>query len=146
MNSSESAKLMANAAKKLYLNDKYLRMVKRVNMNGDSKLGVDRPTKKNLENTMQALDTIDEKNIEEVKQFFDEFMHAPGYEILTADFTDWSDSPKYIEGINSNRLKKFAYFLNETWKCLYKKCDLNVLPIGAISSHLPMKHPFIVPG
>ena len=29
---------------------------------------------------------------------------------------------------------------------MYKKCDFNVLAIGAISSHLPMKHPFIVPG
>lgn len=135
-----------NNAKKLYLNDKYLRMVKRVNTNGDSKLGVDRPTKKTLEKTLEALYATNENNFDEVKKFFDNYMHPPGYEIRPADFTDWSDSPKYIESINSNRLKKFSYFLNETWKSLYKKCDLNILSKGAVSSHLPMKYPFIVPG
>jgi hypothetical protein len=141
-----SLEILISNAKKLYLNDKYLRMVKIVNMNGDSKSGVDRPTKTTLDKTLEALYATDEDKIEDVKKFFDEFMLEPGYEITRAEFTDWSDSPKYIESINSDSLKKFSYFLNETWKCLYKKVDFRLLVKGSVSSHLPMQHPFIVPG
>ena len=121
-------------------------MSKKTHLNGDSKLGVDRPTKTTFQKTLETLNATNENNIDEVNKFFANCMHVPGYEIRTAEFTDWSDSPKYVQTINSDKLKRFSYFLNETWKKLYKKCDLDVLAKGAISSHLPMKHPFIVPG
>jgi alpha,alpha-trehalase len=54
--------------------------------------------------------------------------------------------PKYIESFKSEQLRNFAYSLNDIWLDLHKKCDHSILVDGAVSSHLPMKHPFLVPG
>jgi alpha,alpha-trehalase len=65
---------------------------------------------------------------------------------VKADFTDWKTSPKYIDKIKSPSLKKFSLALNDIWKDLYKRLDLTLLMPGAVSSHLPIKNPFVVPG
>jgi len=65
---------------------------------------------------------------------------------VKADFTDWKTSPKYIDKIKSPSLKKFSLALNDIWKDLYKRFDLTLLMPGAVSSHLPIKNPFVVPG
>ena len=121
-------------------------MVKLANVSVDSKPGVDRPTKKSIEEVLQALSIVNENNSADANQFVYEYMHEPGFEIVMANFVDWSPAPKYIEQLKSDDLRKFSYSLNEIWLDLYKKCDHSVLTQGAVSSHLPMKHPFIVPG
>ena len=56
-------------ASKLYLNKKYLRLVKLACECSDSKLGVDRPTKRSLEEVLVHLNAADEKSINDALNF-----------------------------------------------------------------------------
>ena len=107
---------------------------------------MDRPTKKSLEEVLEKLSIVEDEDCNGAVQFVEECLHEPGYEITSASFSDWKERPKYVENLQSDDLRKFAYSLNQIWLDLYKKCDHSVLNQGAVSSHLPMKHPFIVPG
>lgn len=51
----------------LYLNEKYLRVVKLAHRAGDSKAVVDRATKKPIEDVLDALKTLNESNLDEIK-------------------------------------------------------------------------------
>ena len=133
-------------AKKLYLNDKYLKLIHLAYENIDSKSVVDRATKKSLDEVLNALENLDENNLDSIRLFVDEYLHEPGYEIVKANLTDWKHFPKYIDSIKNDNLKQFSLALNEIWKDLYKRLDTKKLSIGAVSSHLPLKNPFIVPG
>ena len=134
-NATKKEKVSDNA-KKLYLNEKYLRVIKRASPTMDSKFGVDRPTKKALAEVLVALDRVDETSYEEARAFVHDYLHEPGFEIVKATFIDWSSTPKYIDSLKSESLRSLAYYLNETWKNLYKKCDHGVLPKLAVSSHV----------
>jgi hypothetical protein len=131
-----SNQVRVEAAKKLYLNEKYLRLVKLANPNEDSKFGVDRPTKKPLEEVLEKLEIVDENDVDGAVQFVEEYLHKPGYEITSASFSDWNALPKYVETLQSEELRNFAYSLNEIWLDLYKKCDHSILAQGAVSSHV----------
>ncbi|RNA16786.1 Neutral trehalase [Brachionus plicatilis] len=134
------------AAADFYSNEKYLRALKRLNPNADSKSIVDRATKKPLHEVLAALDALDEFNLEDVQNFVDLFLHPPGVEIKAAKLTDWSDQPDILHRLQNKELKEFFGALNRQWLDLYKAFDAEMLGPGSVSSHLPMLHPFIVPG
>lgn len=133
-------------ASKLYLNEKYLRVVKLAYMDSDSKMIVDRATKKPLEQVLHALNELNINNLVDIKNFVDIYMHEPGIEIIKANLTDWNQVPRFVQRLENAELKKFSLALNRIWLDLHKKFDLSKLDNGCVSSHLPMKHPFIVPG
>jgi neutral trehalase len=133
-------------ARALYMNEKFLRVVKLVNQEVDSKHIVDRATKKPLSQVVEALEKLDESNFSEIRAFVDEFFHEPGIEIVKASFVDWKPEPKYLDKIESEELKHFSLSINKIWLDLYKKFDHSMLDAGSVSSHLAMKHPFLVPG
>ena len=133
-------------AKKLYLNDKYLKLIHSAYDKIDSKSVVDRPTKKPLDQVLKALNDLDENDLHGIRLFVDEFLHEPGYEIVIANFSDWRASPKYIDAIKDENLKNFSLALHHIWQDLYKQMDTEKLIEGAVSSHLPIKNPFVVPG
>lgn len=143
---SKKVKSYTEDAKELYMNEKYLKAVKLLDKSADSKSIVDRPTKKPLREVLEALNLLDQTNVDEIKKFVNECLHEPGFDIIKAEFKDWTPTPKFIDEIKSEELKRFSYAINEIWRDLYKKFDSSILKQGAISSHIPMKHPFIVPG
>ena len=107
---------------------------------------MDRPTKKSLDEVLEKLSIVEEGDFNGAVQFVEECLHEPGYEITRASFSDWKSTPTYLENLKSKDLRNFAYSLNEIWLDLYKKCDHSVLNNGAVSSHIPLPYPFIVPG
>jgi len=131
---------------KLYMNEKFLRCVKKVNPNVDSKSIVDRATRKPIEQVLMALDDLDEHNLDQVQQFVDTHLHEPGIEIIRAELTDWVEEPRFLKHINSEELRHFCTALNRVWLDLYKKLDMSKLEQECVTSHLPMRYPFIVPG
>lgn len=133
-------------AKELYLNEKYLRALKNLFKKDDSKHIVDRATKRPIGIVLDALEKLDEDNLEEIEKFVDEYLHEPGYEITEAPLTDWKQVPSFVKNIKNEDLKSFTIHLHEIWRKLYKKIDYSKLCRFCVSSHLPMKHPFIVPG
>lgn len=76
----------------------------------------------------------------------DKYLHEPGYEIENAHFCDWQSRPKFIEYLNEEDLIEFSLALNRIWLDLYKRVNTSKLADGGVSSHLPMRHPFVVPG
>ena len=140
------SRIFEDEAKNLYLNDKYLRLINLAFENIDSKSIVDRATKMSLNTVLTALNKLDVSDLDQIRKFASMYFHEPGYEIVKAEFTDWKPSPKYIDNISNPSLKKFSLALNDIWKDLYKKLDLSLLNPGAVSSHLPIKNPFVVPG
>lgn len=141
-----SLNLIIAEAEKLYLNEKYLRAMKLVRLHPDSKMAVDRATKRPLDETLRALDTLNLDNIEQIRQFVDEYLFEPGIEIVRANLSDWSPIPKYVFELKSQELISFALGLNRIWHDLFKRVDLSKLTNGRVSSHLPMRHGFVVPG
>lgn len=137
---------MEEDARSLYMNEKFLRVVKLVNQDVDSKHIVDRPTKKPLSQVLAALEKLDESNLDDIRAFVDECLHEPGIEIVRASFIDWKSEPRYLDKIESEELKRFSLSINKIWLDLYKKFDDTKLDAGSVSSHLAMKHPFLVPG
>jgi alpha,alpha-trehalase len=135
-----------NQASKLYLNEKYLRVVKLADVDADSKEIVDRATKKPLSDVLVALDALNINSIIQIRDFVKTNLHEAGYEITSANLTDWSPVPRFIHKLKQPVLKRFALALNRIWLDLYKKFDLNKLETGCVSSHLPMRYPFVVPG
>ncbi len=133
-------------AEKLYLNPKYLRVVKSAFPTCDSKSIVDRATKRPLKNVLADLDALSEENLEEIRKFVAYNFKLPGAEITCANLTDWREEPGFIRKIKHPELKRFSVELNKIWLELYKKFDVEKLGAECVSSHLPMKHPFIVPG
>lgn len=57
----------SHAPAALYLNQKYLRVVKLAHRAGDSKAVVDRATKRPIDQVLVALKTLDETNLDEIK-------------------------------------------------------------------------------
>lgn len=133
-------------AEKLYLNEKYLRAMKLARLHPDSKMAVDRATKRPLDECLRALDELDLDNIEKIRQFADQYLYEPGIEIVRANLSDWSPIPKYVFELKNQELITFALGLNKIWQDLYKRVDLSKLTDGRVSSHLPMRHGFVVPG
>lgn len=133
-------------AEKLYLNEKYLRLVKLANLRVDSKSIVDRATKRPLNEVLNDLEKLNESNLTEINLFINKNLHEPGIEIIKANYTDWSEKPKFLESLRKEKLVLFAKSLNKIWLDLYKRFDFSKLENGSVSSHLPMKYPFIVPG
>lgn len=133
-------------AEKLYLNEKFLRVVKMANKNVDSKSIVDRATKKPIEQVLKALDNLDESKVEDIEYFIETCLHEPGIEITKADLVDWREEPEFLQELKNNDLISFSKSLNKIWLDLYKKFDSTKLDENCVSSHLPMKYPFVVPG
>lgn len=131
-------------SKKLYLSSKYLRAHKLAFPALDSKTAVDRPTKQPLDQVLAALRHLNETNPDEIRSFVFKYLDEPGSEIVAANLTDWVETPRFVESIKDDQLREFAIELNRIWRELYKQVDR--LGDGCISSHLPMKHPFVVPG
>lgn len=144
-NNNNNSEYLA-AAVDFYSNDKYLRALKRLQPNSDSKSIVDRATKKPLDQVLAALDSLDEFNMQDVQNFVSDFLHEPGVEIKSANLTDWTEQPEIVHSLHNNELKEFFHALNKQWLDLYKTFDSSMLESGSVSSHLPMLHPFIVPG
>ncbi len=135
-----------NNAIKLYLNKKYLQVVRLANDTIDSKTIVDRPTKKPIEQVLEALEKIQENDKQAAINFVNDYLGEPGSEILKTGPTDWSNSPSFLTLLKSNELKKFGKALNDIWLDLYRKVDDRIFSKGFVTSHLPMVHPFVVPG
>ncbi|RNA36153.1 trehalase isoform X1, partial [Brachionus plicatilis] len=149
MNSNSQDKFMKHEiieAAKLYMNEKFLRCVKKANPNADSKSIVDRATRRPIEQVLMALQDLDEHNLEQIQQFVDTHLHEPGIEIIRAELTDWVEHPRFLKNIQSEELRHFCTALNRVWLDLYKKLDMSKLEHECVTSHLPMRHPFIVPG
>lgn len=134
------------SAESLYLNEKYLRAMKLVQPGVDSKSIVDRATKQPLDAVLVALESLDERNVEEIREFVRVYLHEPGMEIVNAELLDWNCEPAFLANIRNDHLRQFSMHLNQTWKDLYKKFDTSLLGPGCVSSHLAMRHPFVVPG
>jgi alpha,alpha-trehalase len=141
-----NTRAFSNQAEQLYLNEKYLRVVKLANERVDSKYIVDRATRRPVHQVLASLRSLDETNLDEIRRFVEHNLHEPGVEITRAEFTDWTHSPRFVQTLKSDKLKHFSLELNRIWLDLYKKFDTDKLDANCVSSHLPMKHPFIVPG
>lgn len=133
-------------AEQLYFNEKFLRVVKLANENVDSKSIVDRATKRPVEQVFRALDALDETNLDQIEKFIDDYLHEPGVEIIKAKLSDWQEEPSFLGSLNNQELKQFFKSLNSQWVDLYKQFDSRMLQDNCVSSHLPMKYPFVVPG
>lgn len=133
-------------AKRLYLNPKYIQLVKTHNRTADTKSIVDRPTKRPLNEVLEALEAANEHDIEQAQAFVRDYLAEPGSDLIQSALIDWNERPALVEKLTSNELKHFTIELNKIWLDLARAYDSNILKNGYISSHLQMKNPFLVPG
>ena len=135
-----------NDSSRLYLNKKFLQVGRLANSTVDSKAIVDRPTKQSIDEVFNALEAIQDNDQEAAIKFVKDYLGEPGSEILKTGPIDWKSSPQFINDLQSLELKRLGKALNEIWLDLYRKVDPNQFSNGLVTSHLPMIHPFVVPG
>jgi alpha,alpha-trehalase len=107
---------------------------------------VDRPSKRAINEVLNALNNVPDNNQTAAIEFIGTYLDEPGSEIIKTAPIDWVNSPKFINDLQSNELKQFGKALNDIWLDLCRKVKPDQFLNGLVTSHLPMVHPFIVPG
>lgn len=131
-------------SKSIYLNDKFIRLVKKANETVDTKSIVDRPLKRPINEVLNSLDTYNENTTQlEAQEFVNKYLYDPGYDVYTAELTEWRPKPRFIRQLKNPLIRRLSEALHNTWRDLYKGFKFNP---EMVSSHLPMKNEFIVPG
>lgn len=83
---------------------------------------------------------------QEVERFVTSSFEPAGYEFEDWDPTDWTASPKFLQRIQDDVLRKFGSDLNHIWKMLGRKMKEDVRINEELYSIIYVPNPVIVPG
>ncbi|KAJ8675860.1 hypothetical protein QAD02_011646 [Eretmocerus hayati] len=149
---------------KIYCEGDLLHAVQLLRVFGDSKEFVDLPMKRSSEEILtsfvklideskinvSAFDYVNETELARYREIIGYFIHENfGGEnelMQPANLTDWRDNPSFIEFIQDDSYKEWAYNLNEIWKNLAREMSENVRDHPERHSLIYVNNSFVVPG
>ncbi|RKP26544.1 Six-hairpin glycosidase-like protein, partial [Syncephalis pseudoplumigaleata] len=118
----------------LYCPGNILDVVQSARLEKDSKYFVDQPTSKPLAQVLSAFEALPKNPTrDQVKAFVDANFLPAGTEIAPANLTDYQEHPGFLSRIKDENLRRFAHAKD----AICRDC---------VSSALPARHPFVVPG
>lgn len=85
-------------------------------------------------------------NKHQVEKFVNDTFEYPGAEFEDWDPSDWTATPKFLQNIEDDELRKFGSDLNHIWKLLGRKMRDDVRINEELYSIIYVPHPVIVPG
>ncbi|KAI8051017.1 glycoside hydrolase [Syncephalis plumigaleata] len=131
----------------LYCPGHFLDVVQSAHLEKDSKYFVDQPTSKPLAQVLSAFNALPKNPTkEQVKAFVDANFLPPGTEIAPANLVDYKENPSFLAEIKDENLRRFAHAVHKKWKNLGRVFHKDAICSDCVSSALPARHPFVVPG
>ena len=133
----------------IYCHGPLLDAVQRSGLFGDSKRFVDMPTKKPEQTILAAFRRLDDpSDLGRLEQFVQENFYPAGYELRKVRPRDWHEGIRLIAAIPDPKVRELAATVHGKWRGLLRQSDHSHKRLceGCVSSHLPLPHPFVVPG
>lgn len=114
----------------------------------DSKHFVDMKMKRSSNETLTSFQAFMKSvnyspNKHQVEKFVNDTFEPPGYEFEDWDPADWTASPKFLQNIEDDELRKFGSDLNQIWKLLGRKMRDDVRINEQLYSIIYVPHPEI---
>ncbi|KAJ8655863.1 hypothetical protein O0I10_008527 [Lichtheimia ornata] len=130
----------------IYCEGPLLKTVQLAKLYPDSKTFVDKPTSKPLDQVIEAFEAMgDNPSTDSIRNFVDANFLEEGTELQPVNLSVKADLP-LLDKIDDLTYRGWASQIHQYWSNLTFKFDLNQLCDGCVSSILPVKRPFVVPG
>ncbi|XP_018343589.1 PREDICTED: trehalase isoform X2 [Trachymyrmex septentrionalis] len=135
----------------IYCHGDLLHTVQMAGIYKDSKYFVDMKMKRPANETLASFwafmkGTHNAPNKHQVEKFVNDTFEQPGYEFEDWDPADWTATPKFLQNIEDDELRKFGSDLNHIWKLLGRKMRDDVRINEQLYSIIYVPNPVIVPG
>ncbi|TPX57749.1 alpha,alpha-trehalase [Spizellomyces sp. 'palustris'] len=132
----------------IYCPGPLLDAVQRAKIYKDSKTFVDKPTTKPLTQVLSAFNALGPTpSASAIKIFVDQNFGPEGTETEQVVPRDWKPSPAFLSSIKDGNLREWGQIVHSYWKNLTR--DFKTQTVNCtecVSSLLPAKHTFVVPG
>ncbi|KAJ1883267.1 hypothetical protein H4R99_000590 [Coemansia sp. RSA 1722] len=133
----------------IYCYGDILHAVQMARLFADDKTFVDKPTKAPVDQVLANFNSIGGINAtrDDLLAFVQNNFGAEGQELRQVDdLPELNPDPEFIDRVHDPLLRAFGRTVNGYWKTLIREQDLNHLCQGCVSSMLPLKYHFVVPG
>ncbi|CAG8648231.1 10307_t:CDS:2, partial [Dentiscutata heterogama] len=113
----------------------------------DSKTFVDMPTKKPLKEVLDAASKLNQNASKSVLQdFVNTYFDKEDKELTQTEIPNFNSSPSFLQKIKQPIIREFAKIVHNCWPNLTRKVDQSYLCSGCVSSFIPVKRNFVIPG
>lgn len=131
----------------IYCEGPILKTVELASLYPDSKTFVDKPTTKPVKEVIAAFSLLGPNPTPKaIKAFVNNNFGPEGQELVPVKLTNFNSNPKFLQKIAEPVLRGFGIALHNFWPELTRKVDTSFLCDGCVSSILPAKRSFVVPG
>ncbi|KAI8906105.1 trehalase-like protein [Powellomyces hirtus] len=132
----------------IYCPGPILDAVQRAKLFNDSKTFVDKPTTKPLAEVLTAFSALSKPYTREALQSFVDANFGPeGTETEAIIPRDWKAAPEFLSNITDPTVREWAQTVHGYWRILTREFkDSTLLCEGCVSSLLPAKQSFVIPG
>ncbi|KAJ1838040.1 hypothetical protein LPJ73_007203, partial [Coemansia sp. RSA 2703] len=133
----------------IYCYGDLLHAVQMAKLYADDKTFVDKPTKRPLDEVLAGFESIGGINAtrQALKAFVLNNFAEEGQELKQInDLPQFNPNPEFLQKVHDPLLREFGRTVNGYWKTLIREQDLTQLCDGCVSSMLPLKYHFVVPG
>ncbi|KAJ2887780.1 hypothetical protein FB639_001083 [Coemansia asiatica] len=133
----------------IYCYGDILHAVQMARLYADDKTFVDKPTKLPVDEILAQFDSIGGINAtrKDLATFVSQNFGAEGQELRQVDnLPELNPNPEFLIKVADPLLRAFGKTINGYWKTLIREQDLSQLCQGCVSSMLPLKYHFVVPG
>ncbi|KAI0217060.1 hypothetical protein L0F63_003895 [Massospora cicadina] len=128
-----------------YCNGKILKVIQMSRVLEDGKEFVDRPTKFPAVDVVKNFNKLKDHHVKTLKEFVNNNFHDAGYELEEVKLANFNKNPEFLTKIKNPVFKGFAKQIHGLWGTLIRKAN-NKLCTECVTSLLPTKHNFVVPG
>ncbi|KAJ1852464.1 hypothetical protein LPJ73_002826 [Coemansia sp. RSA 2703] len=133
----------------IYCYGDLLHAVQMAKLYADDKTFVDKPTKRPVDEVLAGFESIGGINAtrQALKVFVLNNFAEEGQELKQInDLPQFNPNPEFLQKVHDPLLREFGRTVNGYWKTLIREQDLTQLCDGCVSSMLPLKYHFVVPG
>ena len=105
------------------------------------------PTKKPLKQVLDAFDAIggEHASRESILSFVNTYFDQPGSELIQYP-VEKQNSPEWLDAVHDPIYRRWLEKLSDAWRDLAFEFDTSNLCDGCVTSALPVKRPFVIPG
>ena len=130
---------------KIYCNGDLLQTVQRSGLFPDSKTFVDMPSRHTEARVLAAFKKLGKNpRLNAVRAFVTEHFDAAGSDVHQVTIDDFNETPAFLKNIKSDSLRHFGQLVHGKWRNLKRRAGTR--NHSAVSSSVPLKHAFMVPG
>lgn len=131
----------------IYCQGSLLERIQKSGIFEDSKTFVDMPTIKPESEVLINFSKLPlDATQAQLREFLQENFAIAGSDLDIPHPMDWDSDISLLRSINDTSVKEWALEIHKIWKTLIRQYNTSKLCEGCVSSNLPLKYPFIIPG